>query len=83
MFSKIALRNSRRLLQDNFSRGVSTTYLQRPGEYKPNIVAVVPGEGSGPAMIDVVMTIFQKLDIPVSFDRFDNFVQDKDGLEKL
>ncbi len=34
-------------------------------------------------MIDVVMTIFQKLDIPVSFDRFDNFVQDKDGIEKL
>lgn len=62
-----------------------------PGEKKVSgYVALIPGEGIGPQLagktfntIDQVQTVFQKLKVPITFDVFSDFKNDRSCIEKI
>ena len=59
------------------SRGISTTFFPRPGATTLSTVALVPGEGIGPEFAEQAEFIFDKLNIPIQFERVANDDIDK------
>lgn len=48
------------------------TYVPLPGDGRPHVVTLIPGDGIGPEVTEVVQEVVQAIGAPIIWERFDN-----------